>query len=321
MKYDNCPLYKLQSKKQLKRILSINNKLLKQNYISSMITPYIDTDGKPRLIEPPSKELKRIQRKLKSLLGKIEVPNNVFSGVKGRSYVGNALMHVGEKQRCLFKIDLTAFFPSIKREVVFEFFKNDLECSSDIAEILTNYTTVDINRANVRDIERIMTFLNNKGVNCTNHLISGAPTSQLLSYLVNHRMFDEMQELSNKNNITMTIYVDDVTFSSENKISSGFRNSILKIVKKYGYRISKSKVKNYTKSYPKLITGVVIDKNGNAVVKNSIQERIVKEFRYFKDNPDDEHSRKRLQGLLTAARQVDEHVFPSIYRYLSEKRQ
>lgn len=319
MNYNNCPLYKLQSKKQLKRLLSINNnKLLKQDYISSMIAPYIDTDGKPRLIEPPSEELKRIQRKLKSLLGKIEVPDNVFSGVKGRSYANNAFMHIGDKRRNLFKIDLTAFFPSIKRDVVFEFFNKDLECSPDIAEILTNYTTVDINRANVRNIEKIMAFLNNKGVNCTNHLISGAPTSQLLSYLVNHNMFDEMQKLSNKNGVTMTIYVDDVTFSSEHKIPNSFKSRVLKIVKKYGYKISKSKVKYYTKLYPKLVTGVAIDKNGHAVIKNNIQERIIKEFIHLKDNPKDDHSIKRLQGLLTAARQVDDHAFPSIHRYVKD---
>lgn len=44
-------------------------------------------------------------------------------------------------------------------------------------------------------------------------------------------MFDELQSLSDKSNVTMTIYVDDVVFSSEHKISSEFRQSVLSLIK------------------------------------------------------------------------------------------
>ncbi|MFA6730885.1 MAG: hypothetical protein WCR95_07805 [Eubacteriales bacterium] len=119
MKYDNCPLYALTSKKMLKYLLGIkNNALLKQDYVASLIEPYIDAAGKPRLIEPPHAELKVVQKRIKNMLGKIEVSNNIFSGIKGRSYADNAVLHTGDYLRHLFKIDLTAFFPSIKRETI-----------------------------------------------------------------------------------------------------------------------------------------------------------------------------------------------------------
>ena len=103
MKYSDCPLYGLQSKKMLKRLLHIeDSKLTKQDYIASLVSPYIDKSGKPRLIEPPREELKAIQRRLKKLLGKIVVPDNVFSGIKGRSYADNAKMHMGSGRRNLF---------------------------------------------------------------------------------------------------------------------------------------------------------------------------------------------------------------------------
>lgn len=38
-----------------------------------MISPYIDRSKKPRLIEPPHTELKAVQKRIKTLLGKIEV--------------------------------------------------------------------------------------------------------------------------------------------------------------------------------------------------------------------------------------------------------
>ena len=319
MKYSDCPLYGLQSKKMLKRLLHIeDSKLTKQDYIASLVSPYIDKSGKPRLIEPPSEELKAVQKRLKNLLNKIVVPDNVFSGVKGRSYADNARMHIGNGRRNLFKIDLTAFFPSIDRETVYRFFVEDLNCSSDVAQILTNLTTIDLDKAKISNRNEVYLFLSSKKVTTRNHLISGAPTSQIMSYLVNHQMFDEMQALSDRNNIFMTVYVDDVTFSSEHWISHKFTEQIRKIIKKYKYKISSSKVKKCTKLYPKLVTGVVIDANGNAVIKNAMRHKIINEYNQLLQNPNDTKCRQRLRGLLTAARQVNRHAFPTIYKFAFE---
>ena len=280
-----------------------------------MVNPYIDRSQKPRLIEPPGAELKVIQKRLKTLLGRIEVPDNVFSGIKGRSYVDNARYHTGKHVRYLFKIDFTAFFPSISRETVYQFFLEDLQCAPDIAQILTNLTTIDLARTSSTGLDDIYTFLSAKGVQCTNHLISGAPTSQILSYLVNHKMFDEMQTLADQYNAVMSIYVDDVTFSSECRLPKRFKESILTIIQKYKYQVSYSKVKSYTKVYPKLITGVIIDPNGRLIIKNSLRRKIVVEHDHLRMNPEDTQSRQRLKGLLTAARQVDENAYPSIYQF------
>lgn len=316
MTYINCPLYGLKSKKQLKRLLRINdNRLLKQSYIVSLVSPYIDKSGKPRLIEPPQDELKRIQKRIKNYLGLITVPDNIFSGIKGRSYADNAKSHAGNKPRNLYKIDLTAFFPSITRNTVYRFFIEDLSCSPDVAQLLTNLTTIDLIKSNAKNLHEICEFLSKKNVTSYNHLISGAPTSQILSYLVNHRMFDEMQKTADDNGITMTVYVDDVTFSSENRISKDFRDTIIAIIKKYNYQISHKKVKRYTKLYPKLITGVIIDASGKTVIKNSIRKKIIFTYNEFKKNPDNEDLRMRLRGLLIAARQIDPSAFPSIYKF------
>ena len=68
MKYTDCPLYGIQSKKMLKYVLHIKNgDLLKQDYVVSMISPYVDMSKKPRLIEPPQAELKTVQKRIKTL--------------------------------------------------------------------------------------------------------------------------------------------------------------------------------------------------------------------------------------------------------------
>lgn len=314
--YTDCPLYGLKSKKLLKRLLRINNnQMMKQPHIASLVSPYIDKSGKPRLIEPPHEELKIIQKRIKNCLGRIIVPDNVFSGVKGKSYADNARFHVGNNRRNLYKIDLTAFFPSITRDTVYRFFAEDLLCSPDVAQLLADLTTIDLGKSSAKNIDEIYEFLKGKNVSNYNHLISGAPTSQILSYLVNHKMFDEMQKLADDNGITMTVYVDDVTFSSENRISKDFRDKIITIIRKYNYQISRKKVKRYTKLYPKLVTGVIIDAMGKPVLKNSMRQKIILTYNDLKTNPENTDLRMRLRGLLIAARQVNKDAFPTIYKF------
>ena len=316
MIYTDCPLYGLKSKKLLKRLLRINNnQMMKQPHIASLVSPYIDKSGKPRLIEPPHEELKIIQKRIKNCLGRIIVPDNVFSGVKGKSYADNARFHVGNNRRNLYKIDLTAFFPSITRNTVYRFFAEDLLCSPDVAQLLADLTTIDLGKSSAKNIDEIYEFLKEKNVSSYNHLISGAPTSQILSYLVNHQMFDEMQKLADDNGITMTVYVDDVTFSSENRISKDFRDKIITIIRKYNYQISRKKVKRYTKLYPKLVTGVIIDAMGKPVLKNSMRQKIILTYNDLKTNPENTDLRMRLRGLLIAARQVNKDAFPTIYKF------
>ena len=292
--------------------------MMKQPHIASLVSPYIDKSGKHRLIEPPHEELKIIQKRIKNCLGRIIVPDNVFSGVKGKSYADNARFHVGNNRRNLYKIDLTAFFPSITRDTVYRFFAEDLLCSPDVAQLLADLTTIDLGKSSAKNIDEIYEFLKEKNVSSYNHLISGAPTSQILSYLVNHQMFDDMQRVADGNDATMTIYVDDVTFSSPKRISKDFRESIISIVRRYGYQISRPKVKKYTKLYPKLVTGVIIDSKGRPNIKNSMRQKIVHEFQYLNNHPEDEKSRQRLRGLLVAARQIEKHVFPNIYKFAFE---
>ena len=312
MNYNICPLYSLKSKKTLIKLLGINNKqFFKQEYIVSHIFPRVDG----RLIEAPCDELKRIQTSIKNYLNMLDYPKEVFSGVKKRSYIDNAKLHVGPKLRRIYKIDLTAFFPSISRDTVYRFFKHDMNCSPDVSTILTNFTTVDLSKSSSKNMEDVHAFLNRKGVSCYNHLISGSPCSQILSYLVNQRMFHEIERLAIANNITISIYVDDITFSSENRISQTFKKQIHEITQKYGYQISEKKVKFYTKKYPKLITGVVISKNGNLTIRNAMRHNIITEFNKLQKDPYNDACRKRLRGLLIAARQVDSNAFPTIYQY------
>lgn len=310
-------LYKLTSKKYLSKLLRISDKrYFKQNYVVKQINPFIIADPKPRLIEAPSDLLKKIQIIIKNELAKIDIPDNVFSGVKGKSYISNAEFHCDSKY--LFKIDLTAFFPCITRETVYAFFSDVLKTSPDISNILTNFVTVDLTLCDIKDQESVEKFLQLKGIKNTNHLISGSPTSQILSYLVNYKMFNELQSFCDKNGIIMSIYVDDITFSSKNKISHKNKEVIYNIISKHIYKLSRKKVKYYTGKYPKLVTGVVISPDGTLKVRNSLSNKVINELKHYKNNQEDTESLKRLRGLVVAARQSEPNKFQNISKLIRD---
>ena len=120
----HCPLYGLQSKKQLAEILHITDKKLLKGKTQDEINIYIATEPKERLIEAPSWQIKKAQDTIKNLLMKCDIPFYVFSGVKGKSYYGNAAIH--RECKYMYKTDISAFFPNISRDLVYNFFRFDL---------------------------------------------------------------------------------------------------------------------------------------------------------------------------------------------------
>ena len=74
-------------------------------------------------------------------------------------------------------------------------------------------------------------------------------------------------------------------------------------------------MKGYSRTYPKLVTGVIINSAGKATVKNSLRKKIMFEHKYLRNNPTDKKSRQRLRGLVTAARQVDKSAYPNIRKF------
>ena len=139
---NQSPLYKLRSRKKLASILRTQlnelEKLAKQDDNYRIFNIHKDK-GKPREINEPKPQLRRIQHRLFSLLRRISVPDYLHSGSKGKSYISNAEAHVGHT--ALIKLDITKFFPSTKYWHTVDFFKNTMKCSPDVAGLLTNLLT------------------------------------------------------------------------------------------------------------------------------------------------------------------------------------
>lgn len=277
------------------------------------INIYIATEPKERLIEAPSWPIKKAQETIKNYLMKCDIPYYVFSGVKGKSYYDNAVIH--KECKFMYKTDISAFFPNISRELVYNFFRFDLGTSSDVAKILTDICTVDISSALETD-ELVRSFVKKKKIRMTNHLCTGSPASPVLSYLVNRKMFDEMYQIAQNNNLFFSIYMDDVFFSSKKWIALSIREQILKTLTKNGYNIASRKVVYYSDRDNKKVTGVIVSPNNQLKIPNKLKRKIVKGFAKGNLTIKEE----RLKGMLLAAKIIEKNSFNGINTYIDNKK-
>lgn len=96
--------------------------------------------AKKRLIDHPIDPLKAIQSRVQErLLSRLVLPEHLLGGVRGKSIVDNAKLHLGAP--FLVTIDIKNFFPSITPAQVSEVFRRVLNCSPEISYLLTGLTT------------------------------------------------------------------------------------------------------------------------------------------------------------------------------------
>lgn len=132
----------------------------------------------------------------------------------------------------VFAIDLKDFYPSVSKRKICNFFKNEFNLSYDIAMIYAVLSTTKSDDGSYR-------------------LGQGLSQSATLAYLVNYKLFNYLYEESINNGIDMSIYVDDVIFSSYNPIPQSFINKLFGLIEQNDMKIKKSKVINYKKESTK----------------------------------------------------------------------
>lgn len=297
MNYKLCNLYGLKSKKKLMELLHIDKKsYCKSSFTNCNITPFLINENQ-RLVEAPSEHLKSIQRTILGFLKKLDFPTYVYSGIKGKSYIDNVRVHEGTKS--LFKLDISKFFPNTSRNSIYLFFRDKMKTSPDVANILANFCAYDSTYANKDSIKK---YINEKGITQSNHLITGSPVSSIMSYLANVDMFDELYFKSKNSDINMTVYVDDIVFSSTNRIPSFFRNEVIKTVESYGFKISKNKYHWFEYGTIKKVTGVILDKKQQACAPFKLMKK-THEYIEEINNGNYENSNKLL-GCINTTEQI-----------------
>lgn len=287
----NSFLYKIGNKTKLAKYLGITRKelldLCSDNLYRVYEEPKHNRTG-TRTIEAPAKQLKSIQRKLNKELQKLETPSYLFSGIKGKSFIDNALVHVQNKY--ILCVDIHSFYPSTDSKKVLEFYKYSLEIPNDIAKILTELTTFD------------------------GHLPTGAPTSVILAYFAYAKTFEDIYKKAQELNINMSVYVDDITFSSQKPIPTSFYNFVEKRMKQQELILKKKKTKWYKPNDFKIITGYGISANNECKVpiKNILKIKSIMQGKNIKELSHQELI--SLRGALTVAQRIEPGFYNTLFK-------
>jgi hypothetical protein len=186
-----------------------------------------------REIQWPKPLLRKVHKRVAVLLSRLQTPEFLHSAVTGRSYISNANKHTAEQPTV--KVDLKKFFPSVRAAAVFHFFRDRMLCEADVAAVLTKLLTVD------------------------GHLPTGSSVSPVLSYFAYSDMFSEIEAIAARRGCTMTLYVDDMTFTGPGA-NCGLIHEVRQIARRYRQWAHKTQV--FRARQPKVITGVAITKVG-----------------------------------------------------------
>ena len=225
--------------------------------------------GGMREIRAPYPSLKTIQQWIyEYVLQKQAVHGCAHGFIARRSIVTNAQKHVENK--CLLKLDLKDFFPSIKINKVVQVFK-DIGYTGAVSWMLARICCLD------------------------DELPQGAPTSPVLSNIIARKMDKRLYRLAKHFGFRYTRYADDISFSGD-EIPVAFIKYATDIIENCGFSVNPKKVRLYNEQDNKILTGIAL-KNGNLklprekrrcyeqeiyyALKYGVDTRIKGDYKYF----------------------------------------
>lgn len=292
---EESKLYGLRRKRDLANLLGISPSELNsfrgdENYEE---WPKKTPGKKDRIIEEPLLPLAKALGKLHGLLSLVETPSYLMSGKKKVKPRDNAEIH--QHGAHMINVDIEQFYNSTKREFVFETFKKVFKQADDVASVLADITTY-------------------KG-----HIPTGTATSQLMAFWAYKQTFDRIHKLCQSKNITMSVWVDDITFSSDRPLPRNWVKDISKIMTEVELSLKAKKTKIFTSKEYKTVTGTAISPAGEILVKNEKRKEIVDLLRERKVEDFRLKEARQLLGKLTAQRQNEADFFDSVYERCKQR--
>lgn len=266
---DNAQIY--HSKQKLLVFLNVKENFLYGDFSNK----YSETEkpkknGGMRIIKPPFKNLKTVQRLiLNEILTKEPILSCVYGLSKDKGILANAKVH-HKKSHQLLVLDLEKFFPNIHRKEILKVFVK-LGFNKENSLILTKICTVD------------------------DELPQGAPTSPYLSSLVSVKLDKDIFRYCKKRNLTYSRYFDDISISGE-RITKSDVESIEGIITINSFILNTDKKDFYEKDQEKILNGVLL-KTDSLSVSDLYKEKIKESYLFFNKTKDSKNERV-FKGLL-----------------------
>ena len=182
-------------------------------------------------------ELRSMQRRIQTrILRPLTFPPTMLGAIPGRSIRLNAAVHL--RQPLVVTLDIKNFFPTSRFDVVYRRFCEELQCSPDIAHLLTQLTTF------------------------RRRIPQGAPTSSAVANLVALPLHDALQRIALERGLCCTIWVDDIAISGDG-VLDGIED-VIEAIHRFGYAIARKKLKIQGASNSQSVTGVVVNDKPSA---------------------------------------------------------
>src|ERR1700688_956065 len=201
---------------------------------------------RPRQIDNPDKELKRVQRRIHNILLKpLDMPGHLHGGISKRSTRTNSSCHLGS--RMLVQLDLKDFFPSIEPKHVYNVWLR-LGCAPRVASLLTALTTYNY------------------------RLPQGAPTSSALANLALLDADSTINQAGSRSGCIFTRFVDDLSLSGDQpQVLIGF---VALTVQRSGFRLSRKKQRIMPGSGKQEVTGLSVNKRRGPSISRKKRDRV-----------------------------------------------
>ena len=284
------PLYAMNRLRDLSNLLGISPSALNRLRSDVNYREWVQRKPgrKPRLIEEPHNDLAYGQRRIQALFAEIATPDWLKSGKRGIRPIDNATEHSNHPY--VANVDIESFFQSTKREFLFKALQHEFQIAPNVASTMAD----------------ILTY---KG-----HIPTGTSTSQFSAFWAYKASFDTIFHLSRVTDVTMSLWVDDITFSSDKPISEDWIKTVNNVLRKVDLRLKAKKTKRYNSREFKVVTGIAISPSGEFRVKNAKRKEILD---ILDGRAVENLSHKEtlsLLGKLSAQRQIEPAFFDSMHR-------
>ena len=199
-------------------------------------------DGSKRLIEAPNDALKKIQQSLNHHLQAYYHgirPLCAYGGVAAadndlpvRNILSNARRHL--KRQWVLNMDITNFYHQIGQQKVVDILRGVMGLNEKMADA----------------IARLCSF--------KNRLPMGASTSCVIANFACLELDKALQTFADKHNLRYTRFIDDMTFSSNQEISSDLINKIRATINQCGFPVNEHKMWQKHLANSPEVTGLVL---------------------------------------------------------------
>lgn len=254
--------------KDLEALIEVENHIM---MLLSINPPYYEFElpkksGGMRNIEAPELPLKKIQRKINAYLqcvyyfSKTPAAYGFIISFKfdpaPRNIITNAERHIGNQY--MINVDLKDFFHQIKRDQVFDIFKNHpFSFKDDLANLLSDLTTRN------------------------GRLPMGTPTSPVLTNFATIALDNEIINWALGNRITYTRYADDLCFSANYELNEKYLSDILIMLQSHQLEPNPQKIKIMGRKDPKEVTGLIVEEK--VVIPANFYEKLQQEINGLKE--------------------------------------